>query len=85
MPGLQTLRGKAAGAGALALALAWASPGITAPDPGPFVAFSPDATSHILALADRMLLGGALLVLFVILAGITFAMWRDTGRRGGRT
>ncbi len=53
---------------------------LATPDPSAFVAMSPDVPAHVLALSDRMILGGALLILFGVLTGLAAAMWRDALR-----
>jgi hypothetical protein len=42
------------------------------------------APAQTMALADRMIISGSLLILFALLATISLAMWRDLGRRARR-
>lgn len=50
---------------------------------GPLVAQQHAAHATGIPLADRMILGGGLLIVFVVLAAVSLAMWRELGARPG--
>jgi hypothetical protein len=64
--------------------VAFPAAALAMPDPSAFVAMSPDVPTQVLALSDRMILGGALLILLGMLTGLAAAMWRDILRPGRR-